>query len=79
MPITRLRAADGATLYGSVTDTGGGRFRAAFYAAILDRPPYISESPEYRMFNTRDEGVAWIDRQAAALGFAAWFYERSGS
>jgi hypothetical protein len=61
----RFRAQEGAIFYGTVRPTDDGRFYAWCGARILAR----SEAKDHGEFNTREDGIKWIESHAAAGGF----------
>jgi len=64
-----LKIEDGAQFCGAVTYIEPGLYRAHCYALIDGGSSIDMELPEHEMCDSRDAGVRWIKRRAAARGF----------
>lgn len=72
MSADNLKAEDGAEFSGRVERLEGGIFRASCYARIDHKRSVSTETPDYRMCESANEGEEWIKRQAERRGFSKY-------
>jgi hypothetical protein len=63
-----LKAQDGATFCGCVSEVDPGIYCAKCWAEL----GYLYEHPDSEMFRTETEGIAWIKFKALSRGFDRW-------
>ena len=71
-----LKAEDGTTFHGGVTEVGPGEFRAHCYAQLNSGSHVDIEQPDSEMFDSREASIAWIESTAKARGFSRYRLEQ---